>query len=196
LRKVSGKKAARDLVNGLNELDDFVGQVEGSALTDRAKTLAYEAALIKAYVQIERVILRCLVASINTDTTTISAKMNVGFPKHLSDEVCEYLIVGDGYFDFKGRDGLLKVLQKYLPRDHWLVTVTRKPEYRADFETLFALRNHAAHESLSSKKAVREAVGQERLGSAGAWAKCQGRFTALTATLKTFAADLEAAAPY
>lgn len=31
---------------------------------------------------------------INDDTTTISEVSGVDFPKHLTDEVCEYLVLG------------------------------------------------------------------------------------------------------
>ena len=36
-------------------------------------------------------------------------------------------MTGRGYFDFKGRDGLIKTLKQYLPDDHYLVEVVSKP---------------------------------------------------------------------
>lgn len=68
-------------------------------------TWSYEAALIKAYVAFEHLMLDCIVSTINNDTSTISARTGIAFLQHLTDEVYAYLVTGGGFFDFKGRDG-------------------------------------------------------------------------------------------
>ena len=68
-----------------------------------------------------------LVGALNNDTSTLSTRTGFSFPKHLTDEVCRFLVTGRGYFDFKGRDGLIKTLKQYLPDDHYLVEVVSKP---------------------------------------------------------------------
>ena len=76
-------------------------------------------------------------------------------------EVCEYLICGDGYFDFAGRDGLLKTIKKIVPNGHWLPTTVGDAAYNNALKKLSALRNFAAHDSSVSKKRALEALGQE-----------------------------------
>ena len=118
----------------------------------------------------------------------LSQTANVRFPKHLTDEVCEYLVTGGRFFDFKGRDGLIKTLKRFVPDDHYLIQTIRKPAYRQALERLPALRNFAAHDSDQSKRAALDATGQHRLGSAGAWLKAKtgskSRLVALILTLK------------
>ena len=140
--------------------------------------------------------LTSLVVAINNDTTTISSRAGLDFPKHLSDEVCEYLVVGTGYFDFRGRDGLIREVQKFVPANHYLVPIIKKPQYKTSIERLCALRNFAAHGSAVAKKSAMASVGVHRMATAGAWLKGQGRLQAIVAPLKLLAADIEAAAPY
>ena len=117
-----------------------------------------------------------LIAAINNDTSTISKKTGVNFPKHLSDEVCEYLIIQSGYFDFKGRDGLLKKLKHYLPDEHFLILIYKDSKYRASIERMCALRNYAAHSSLKAKKDALKAINKKRIRTAGAWLKLGNNF--------------------
>ena len=62
-----------------------------------------------------------LKGAINNDTSTLSQTVNIEFPKSLSDAVCEFIVTGGGYFDFKGRDGLIKTLKDYVPSNHYIV---------------------------------------------------------------------------
>jgi hypothetical protein len=140
--------------------------------------------------------LSAIVGAINNDSTTISKSTGVEFPKHLTDEVCEYLVLGGGYFCFKGRDGLIKNLKKYVPGDHYLVTIVKKPKYEDSLEQLTALRNYAAHESNQSKRAALTAIGQERVGSAGSWLKLQGRYGSISTRLKELGQEIHDGAPY
>ena len=140
--------------------------------------------------------LAAIVGAINNSTATISSTTGVEFPKHLTDEVCEYLVLGGSYFDFKGRDGLIKTLKKFVPDNHYLITIIKKEKYKQILEQLSALRNYAAHESAKSKRSVLNAIGQERVGSAGSWLKVKGRYGAISDKLKELASEVEIAAPY
>jgi len=86
--------------------------------------------------------------------------LGLDLPKHLTDEVCEFLIVGTGYFDFKGRDGLIQKLKAFLPAGNYLLDIIAAEQYREPIEKLCALRNYAAHGSSKSKKAALRATGQ------------------------------------
>ncbi|MBX9569390.1 MAG: hypothetical protein K2X77_10875 [Candidatus Obscuribacterales bacterium] len=84
-------------------------------VSDEYQSWIYDGAIIRLYRLFEKLMLEALVGAINNDTTTVSATLGVKFPKHLTDEACQYLVIGSGYFDFKGRDGLLQILKEFVP---------------------------------------------------------------------------------
>lgn len=158
--------------------------------------MAYEAAIIKTVVAFEKVILDLLVVAINNDTSILSAKMQINLPKHLTHDVCEYLITGTRYFDWTGgRSGLIRTVKTYVPNSHWLVTTVSDIKFTGTFERLLVLRNHAAHESKQSKRAVNAALNTQ-IVSVGAWLSKGNRMRAITTSLKQFGADVQLAAPY
>jgi hypothetical protein len=195
-KKKSVKRSARAFVDQTNDLMAFCQTVDGAGLSAQHITWAYELALIKLSAHFEHLILHALVGAINNNTGTLSATTGVVFPEHLTDEVCEYLIIRNGYFDFRGRDGLIDLLKRFVPDTHYLVQAVKKPKQRAPLELMLALRNFAAHESRQAKKAALEALGTKRVASAGSWVKRQRRFSAMATSIKALAGDIEAGAPY
>lgn len=195
-RKKSGKHAAQRFKRDIDEIRGFIADVTSADLGAQWQSWMFEAALLKAYVAFERLMLGCIVVAINNDTATLAGQTGIDFPKHLTDEVCEYIVIGRGYFDFKGRDGLIREIKKYVSDAHWLLTAVKAPKYKGHLNKLVALRNYAAHESSASKKAALSAVGLERISSAGSWLKKQGRLDAILAGLVALADDIELAAPY
>ncbi|MFD4630261.1 hypothetical protein ACFVYR_20745 [Streptomyces sp. NPDC058284] len=154
-RKKSGKLAADMFMQASQRIWDFVLEAEEAKLTDQALTWVYEAALVKTAVAFEKLMLDCLITAVNNDTSTISAKTGVPFPRHLNDEVCEYLLTGGGYFDFKGgQGGLVKVIKEVVGTEHYLYRVVKSPQHRDPINLLVALRNFAAHESAKGKSAA------------------------------------------
>jgi cupin superfamily acireductone dioxygenase involved in methionine salvage len=196
MRKKSIKKSVNAFKASCDAIEAFVAELESKGLADQSVSWGYDYAIIRLYREFESLILDCIVASINNDTATLSATTGVKFPKHLTDEVCEYIVIGDGYFDFRGRDGLIKTLKRFVPDAHFLITVTKNAKYRNCLEKLSALRNYAAHESAQAKGRVLETVNQKRIGAGGAWLKTQGRLEAITDDLRSFASELEKGAPY
>ena len=102
--------------------------------------------------------LNVLVALLNADPTHFSSRTGTLFPKHMNTSVCQHLVTGGGYFDFRGRDGLLREVQKIVPKTHWLYVELKKPSHRPTLNKLVGLRNYAAHGSEQSKQAVKEAI--------------------------------------
>lgn len=197
MRKKSIKLAARTFVANVDEIIAFTDRAGAAALlTEQDQSWCYDLAIIRVYREFEDLMLSCLVALINNDTTTFSQLKKRTFPRHLNVEVCEYLICGDGYFDFAGRDGLLKTIKRIVPNGHWLPTIVGNAAFSAGLKKLSALRNFAAHDSSVSKKRALEAIGQERMSSSGAWLKKQNRLTEICNSLKTMAQQIEAAAPH
>ncbi|MGD9730177.1 MAG: hypothetical protein AB7F91_16370 [Parvularculaceae bacterium] len=196
MRKKSIRKAARDFVTNIDGIVDFTNRTGGPQLTDQDQSWCYDLAIIRVYREFEDLMLSCLVALINSDASTFSQLKGRNFPDHMNVEVCEYLVYGDGYFDFSGRDGLISTIKKFVPATHWLPTAVKKPAYKDALERMCALRNFAAHDSSVSKKRALASIDQERMSSSGAWLKKQGRLVAICDRLKQLANEILAAAPY
>ena len=195
-RKKSVPLCAQQFRKDQGDILRFCAQSEKRLRRDRHITLVYDAAIIKIHAAFERMILGALVGAINNDTSMLSNTTQIDFPKHLTDEVCEYIITGGGYFDFKRRDGLIREIRKYVPEGHYLLKAVRKAAYRESLERLCSLRNFAAHESPASKKQVLKDINQERVGAAGSWLKRQNRLQAIANDLSALSKEIEANAPH
>lgn len=197
MRKKSIKKSAEVFQTNVDEILAFTVRAKSaSALTDMDDSWCYDLAIIRVYREFEDLMLSCLVALINSDSSTFSSLKKRKFPDHMNVEVCEYLITGDTYFDFAGRSGLISTIKKVVPTTHWLPTIVKDAAYKDALNRLSALRNFAAHDSEVSKQRALEATGQNRISSSGAWLKKQNRLVTLCDSLKAMAVKIEAAAPY
>lgn len=192
------KKSIKGSANEFKaETDRILAFLTASAgLGDEHVSWCHDLAIIRLYRAFESLMLDALVGALNNDTSTLSTRTGFSFPKHLTDEVCRFLVTGRGYFDFKGRDGLIKTLKQYLPDDHYLVEVVSKPGYRNSLELLSTARNYAAHESQQSKSAFKKAADQDRVGTAGSWLKRQNRFQNIANWVKAMADEIHAEAPH
>lgn len=194
-RRKSIKKVASDFQTDADNVKAFAAAARAS-LSAQHTTWAYEYAIIRLYRDFEDLMLNALKGAINNDTSTLSQTTNIEFPASLSDAICEYIITGSGYFDFRGRDGLIKTLKKYVPANHYLVQIVKKNKYKNAIERLSSLRNFAAHDSEISRTKAKAAVNQNRMGPAGSWLKSQNRLEDIADRLKELAAEIEAQAPY
>jgi hypothetical protein len=193
-RKKSVKSSAAKFNHEVDKLTSFLSTMKAGQSGEHQSWL-YNYGIIRLYIEFEKLMLDVLMGAVNNDTTTLQATTGVKFPKHLTDEVCEFLITGTGYFDFKGRSGLIKTFKSFVPDSHYVVVAIKKPAYKEALGQLYTLRNYAAHESQSSKRTASSAVGSN-LSSSGAWLRRQGRFEKITTNLKALANDLHASAPY
>jgi len=194
-RKKSTKKAAQVFKEAADGIAEFLAIMKKEQ-RDEHVSWVYDYGIIRLYREFETLMLRAIVSAINNDTETLSTTTGTKFPKHLTDEVCEYLIIGGGYFDFKGRDGLIRELKRYIPESHCLVIAVKEEKYKDALERVSALRNLAAHGSRASKKAALASIGQQKIGSAGSWLKSQGRFDTMKNALRELASQIESQAPY
>ena len=194
-KKKSVRLAADNFVVDADNIAQFASQVAGP-ISDQHKSWVHDYAIIRLYREFEGLMLSALTGAINNGTSTVSSKIGINFPKHLTDEVCEFLITSGGYFDFKGRDGLIKTIKQFVPDDHYLLTTVKKPGYKDALNRLSALRNFAAHDSSQSKKAAIAALSCKNLSSSGSWLKSQGRFRALVASLQSLAREISTNAPF
>lgn len=194
-RKKSVRLAAQNFVAAAQSIEAFLQETAG--LRAESRYWCTEFAVIRLYAEFETLILSAIVGAINNDTTTLSQSLGVSFPKHLSQDVCNFLIVKGSYFDFRGRGGLIEILKNFVPDAHYLPTIIKDHQYRAALEKLSAFRNFAAHpQSTKAKKAAVAAIGGGNLGSAGGWLSRQQRFKNMSDSLVTLAQAIEAQAPY
>lgn len=194
-RKKSLQRSASAFRSKADELTQYVMDAEGH-LSDIHVTWCYEYAIIRLYREFENLMLEALTGAINNNTQTISKTTGIDFPEHLTDELCEYLITGNGYFDFKGRDGLIKTIKRYVPDDHYLLAIIRNESHKSSLEHLSALRNYAAHDSTQSKNTAKKVTGFNRIPACGAWLKKQERFDWIVNDLKEIAQEVHDQAPY
>ena len=194
-KKKSVRRCAQQFQEDTGVLLQFCANAE-RVLTDGEVSLVYDAAVIKLYTAFERMILGALVGAINNDTKALSDNTLVRFPKHLTDEVCEYIITGKGYFDFRGPGGLIKEVRQYVPDTHYLVKRLKEQAYADSLNRMCALRNFAAHESHVAKRAALKSIKQERVASAGTWLKKQNRFRDMVRDLSALAKAIEGDAPF
>ncbi len=188
-RRAALRISAKKFCTNADEAVAFAHDIE-QQFDRRRSEWAHDYAVIRLYREFESLMLEALVGAINNDPSGLSSATGVDFPKHLTLKVCRYLVIGTGYFDFKGRSGLLKMLKKYVPNDHYLVQVVNKSKYRDALDRLSALRNFAAHNSEQSKKAALTATNMNNLGSSGGWLRVDNRLEALSARLKELAMEI------
>ncbi len=193
-RKKSVRGAAQRFEEEIARVREFVEASSFSSSPETFQSWAHDFALIRLYRSFQNLMLEALVGAINNDTTTLTVRLGVKFPKHLTDEVCGYLITSGGYFDFKGYSGLVQTIKDFVPANHYLLNII--PRYKDSIERLSALRNFAAHGSWQAKKAALAATTLERMSDLGSWLKRQNRLGALLTTLERLAGDIRQAAPY
>jgi hypothetical protein len=193
-KKKSIKLSADHFAEGADAVLDYFDKTAG--LQDQLNEWCADYAIIRLYRGFETLMLDALAGAINNNSATISETAGIEFPKHLNEAVCRYLIVGSGYFDFRGRDGLIKTTKEYVPDSHYILEIIRDAKYRAALEQLSALRNLATHDSSQAKRAAKAAIGGEKIGSAGSWLRKQSRFKKLCEVLKQLAVDMKKRAPY
>ncbi|MER7759461.1 hypothetical protein [Streptomyces sp. NPDC097619] len=215
-RKKSGKYAADKFRTTTKLIRDYLDETDASGLSERALTWNYEAALLRTTIAFEHLMLECLIVALNHDTGPFSEATNAQFPKHLNQRVCEHLVTKGGYFDFKGRSGLIKDMKQFTGDSHYLLTAVSDEKRYHLLELLLTLRNYAAHQSRDSKEKVRKAIflhrkkvkslGTEKLKaefagakaptSAGVWLKRQGRLQSMLDQLDIMAAEIHQGAPF
>ncbi len=195
MKKKSIKKSANTFRDNADEIVSFLAAMPRS-LHDDYVSWVYDYAVIRLYKDFEILMLDALIGAINNDTSTLSTTTGFKFPQHLTDEVCGFLVTGSGYFDFKGRDGLIKTLKEFVPNNHYLITIIGNAKYKGPLDKLTALRNFAAHNSRASKNRVLAVLNQNNIASSGSWLKRQNRFLGLVNELKSLAQEIHSYAPF
>ena len=128
----------------------------------------YEYAIIRLYCAFEQLMLDTLTAVLNKNPKTFEDKTGIKL-KAIQNDLAEYIIVGNGYFDFKGRDGLIKIVKSYVADGHWLIKIVTDDHYKDSLEQLSAFRNYAAHSGNAAKFRARKVTGKGKIAKCGKW---------------------------
>lgn len=175
MKKKSAEVCLVDYRAAIDDLRDFLAQAGARGLSKGALTRCYDYAVFSAYREFEQFVLAICIARINNDPTAFYKAVGVEFGRHITAAQSEYLLVGDGYFDFRGHGGLVEVLRR-ASGDSPMVAAAKLPQNRIAFEILVGLRNYVAHGSTQSWQAALKAMqnwepDRKNLGSAGSWLK-------------------------
>ena len=196
MKKKSFKKSAEWFKIQLHEVQSYTQDIDRvTKLSPKSIRWCYSFAVIQVYKAFEEFMLNCLIAAINNDHGPLEERTGVSFPKSLSVSVCEYLIVGDSYFNLKGRDDLTRNIRRYVKKDHFLLKVIQNSSYKKTLDQLFALRNFAAHESNTAKEKVRKVIEQRRIESSGQWLMIENRLGRIIKKLSNLADEIHRTAP-
>lgn len=90
-RKKSVKHSAQLFRNAADDIAGFLTKVSANQ-SDQHVSWLHNYGIIRLYREFESLVLDALVGAINNNTATFSATTGIEFPKHLTDEVCEFLI--------------------------------------------------------------------------------------------------------
>jgi hypothetical protein len=143
----------KHFISEVDRIERFTEQGRADlAKSSRYHSWFFDYAIIRLYREFEIFIFELLIAAIHQDTTTLQESAQLSLPKRISVDVCEFLVVGHGFFDLKGRDSAISKLKKFLPQNHYIVSVVSEKDYIESLDLLFALRNFSAHNSKQSKK--------------------------------------------
>lgn len=192
MKTVNKNNVCEEFVTALNDIVAYKDKCK-SAFADNKKYLSYcyEYSIIMTYKAFERFLLRIMISCLNHDHSVFEKKNSISLGRHINDDVCEFLITKGGFFDFKGRDGLCKVINNTIGKDHVIAKTIKNNDYKNTIEQLCAIRNFAAHNSRQSKAAAAEAFKLKRISSAGSCLKQNGRFDSIIAHLIDLSNDIK-----
>jgi len=174
MRKKSPNKSLEIFQGELTAIREYLNEVTTNNLSADSRAHSYDFGVIWVYRAFELFVLDILVAQINHDPSKLYDVIGVNFGHNPTAAQCEYMLVGDRYFDFRGHGGLVDAIKKVAGQGSALEAAAKNPTHRKAFEILVGLRNHAAHWSDQSKAAALKAMkhwepNRHNLGQAGKW---------------------------
>lgn len=153
---------------------------------------SYEHAIIMLYKAFENFNLRVIISCLNHDHSHVEQQFGINLGSHINDDVCEFLVTKGGFFDFKGRDGLIRIYRDLISGSHVVSKILKKDVYRKTINQLCAIRNYSAHNSKKSKETAKKEFEVTRISNAGKCLKQNKRFENIMAGLIALANDIKA----
>lgn len=186
MRKINIGVVCDTAITEIDEIQSYLTKIQTAMRSDdKIISWSYDYAIIRLYRVFEDFVFHITVGLVNHDTSKISENFNVNFPKHIQDDVCEFIVTGGKYFDFHGYDGLLKTINCYIGKPNQLANIIKSNDYAKYIQQLCSLRNYAAHASTQSKNVVKKVIATQRIPSAGSWLKKGNRYEAISEKIKS-----------
>ncbi len=101
-----------------------------------------------------------LIDCVNVDSSKLSNYFGVDLPKHPSKAVCQVLVFGDSYRDFKSI-GDLKGFSKKILSDHCNPFTAIPPATAKLIDEVYVIRNYLAHYSFKARRRLHELYKKE-----------------------------------
>lgn len=192
MRTVSIQDVCDEFCAKVGEIQDYINKCK-TVFADDKKYLSfsYENAIILLYKAFEIFVLRTMISCLNHNHSHFEKQYGIKLGKHINDDVCEFVITKGTFFDFRGRDGLCKILNEVIGKEHNIAKVFKSNQYKDVLLQLCAIRNYAAHNSAKSKRTAMETFNLERISSAGSCLKKQRRFENIVSQLLLLANDIK-----
>lgn len=193
MKKVNIPKAADRFIEDVAEIKCYLEECSRVFVErDLYLSNSYEYAIIALYKAFEKFIFKTIVGCVNHDNSAVTNTYGVQFGKHITDDICEFIITKGGYFDFKDREGLIKIIKQNVGEETYDVySIVKKEQYASSLKQLCALRNYAAHTSKQAKKKAAKELGIIRIGTVGSCLKTQNRFSKIADDLTELATNIK-----
>ena len=192
MKTVNIQNVCDEFTENINEVERYINKCKTVFVEDKDYLYySYENAVILLYKSLEKFILRTMISCLNHDHSHFEAKYGIKLGNHINDDVCEFLITKGGYFDFKRKSGLNKVLNAAIGANHNIGKVIKQTKYGPTIDQLCTARNYAAHNSVQSKREVMEVYKLERISSPGKFLSQKNRLQKLINGLKDLSDEVK-----
>lgn len=197
MRKIDFQKSTADFKKQVTDLKSFLSESKiafsGNKNRDSYISNCYEYGIISLYKIFETFIYRTIVGCINHDSSHVSETYNLNFGKHISDEMCDFILTKGKYFNFSGRSDLISICKKHIGDTYGVVDILKNRNYESALDELIAFRNFAAHSSKQAKTKAKEVIKGQRIPSIGSYLKKQARLEKIADALCNLSDDVAAA---
>ena len=140
----------------LSRYRDFMQRILGAQRVIRTVTEKQdiaESVLLRICAHWERFVDEHLIDCVNVDHSQLSDFLGVSIPRHPSRNVCQAILFGGGYRDFRSFGDLKGFTKKVLPdSSNPFLEVTAADARKID--EVFTIRNYLAHYSAAARRAL------------------------------------------
>ena len=158
MRKADLGKNHKDFEDDMDWHIEFLTRTLGAKhiiRTKADKVEVVESSVIRICALWEAFVEEELIDCLNIDSTRFSEYLGLGLPKNLSRNLCEAILIGHRYLDFKSVGDIKGLAKKLLP-DHANPFQLIKSSTAKRIDEAYLMRNYLSHYSSKSKRALRQ----------------------------------------
>jgi hypothetical protein len=120
------------------------------------KTEILESSIIRICALWEAFVEDELIDCLNLDSSKFSEYLKLDLPKHLSRSLCEAILIGSRYLDFKSVGDIKGFANKVLPDDVNPFRLIKTNPTAKRIDEVYVMRNYLSHYSSKAKRALRQ----------------------------------------